>query len=77
MRVEIFCERNSPSDEIIIIHEVLTKVGSSVEKDQPLLIAEGAKSLFEIVAPIDGVVAELNVVSGNSVKIGDLLVVIE
>ena len=46
--MKIIAEQNHPTDEEIIIHEVLIDIGESVSPNQTLFIAEGSKSLFDI-----------------------------
>ena len=76
-QIEILCEQNSPSDEIIVIHEILVAQGDVVEKEQPLVIAEGSKSLFEIISPGAGKVIDIRIRPGNNVVVGDTLLIIQ
>ena len=76
-KVGIIAEQNSPTDEQILVHEILIEVGQSVKKDQVLFIAEGAKSLFDIVSPVDGKVTEIQIKSGEYSEIGQMLALIE
>jgi len=75
--IEIIAEQNSPSDEKIIIHEVLIKIGDNVKTDQALFVAEGAKSLFDIVSPGMGKIVEVRINSGDFCEIGQVLAVVE
>ncbi|MEE4313450.1 MAG: biotin/lipoyl-containing protein [Desulfofustis sp.] len=50
--------------------------GDRVTRGQTLLILEAMKMANEVVAPADGVVAEVKVVKGASVNAGDVLVVL-
>ena len=76
-KIEIIAEQNSPTDEQIIIHEVLVEVGQFVEKERVLFIAEGAKSLFDIVSPVDGKIIEVRIKNGEYSEIGQVLALIE
>jgi biotin carboxyl carrier protein len=57
--------------------EVLVSAGAHVERDQGLLIIEAMKMQNEIRSPTAGAVREIAVTPGQTVKTGDLLVVIE
>lgn len=72
-QIKIIAEQNSPSDEKIIIHEILVNNGDKVRKDQVIFVAEGAKSLFDIVSPIDGEVVSIQIKSGEFSEIGQVL----
>jgi biotin carboxyl carrier protein len=76
-QVEIIAEQNSPSDEKIIIHEILVNNGDNVVKDQVIFLAEGAKSLFDIVSPVDGEVFNIQIKSGEFSEIGQVLAIIK
>ena len=76
-KFEIIAEQNSPSDEKIIVHEVLVTVGEIVRKEQTLFVAEGAKSLFDIVSPADGKILSIQINSGEYCDIGQVLAILE
>ena len=63
-------------DNVPVI-EVLVNVGDTVTKGQKLLTLEAMKMEHSLVAPFDGVVAELNAVAGGQVQVEALLVRIE
>ena len=56
---------------------VLVERGSSVKAGDPLLVLEAMKMENQLRSPVDGVVAELEVVAGQVVATGDKLVVVE
>lgn len=76
-KFEIIAEQNSPSDEKIIVHEVLVAVGEIVRKEQTLFVAEGAKALFDIVSPTDGRILSIQINSGEYCDIGQVLAILE
>ncbi|MEW6530253.1 MAG: dihydrolipoamide acetyltransferase family protein [Thermodesulfobacteriota bacterium] len=57
--------------------EYLVKVGDQVKADQPVIRVETDKAVVELPAPVTGVVAELPHSPGDTVKVGDALLVIE
>jgi biotin carboxyl carrier protein len=58
------------------IMKMSVKAGDKIEKDSLLLTFEAMKMEVEIFAPISGVVREVKVSSGASVKTNDPLVII-
>lgn len=71
---ELIAEQNSPADEKLTIHEVLISVGQKVVLDQPLFLAEGAKSLFDITfEDKSGIIESICVQDGDEVEIGFVL----
>jgi pyruvate/2-oxoglutarate dehydrogenase complex dihydrolipoamide acyltransferase (E2) component len=75
--MKIIAEQNHPTDEEIIIHEVLIDIGESVSPNQTLFIAEGSKSLFDIESSESGKIKEILVKAGDVVPIGSVLVILE
>jgi len=57
--------------------EVLVAVGDSVAKDQGLVTLESDKATMEVPAPFGGVVKELKIKVGDSVKEGSVVALIE
>lgn len=60
------------------IHEaeiiaVKVKEGETVKEDQPILEVETDKAVVEIPCPVAGVVEKVNVKSGDSVKVGNVM----
>ncbi len=59
------------------IMKVLVNVGDKVTKGQALLVFEAMKMENDLTAPADGVIAEINAVAGNTMAVGETLIVIE
>ncbi len=57
------------------IVEVLVQVGDRVEDGQPVLIVETDKATAEVPAPVTGTVREIRVKPGQTVHVGDVLMV--
>lgn len=57
--------------------KVLVTVGQEVEEDQEVVILESMKMEIPILAPEDGIVKEVQIVEGDSVSEGDVVVVME
>jgi propionyl-CoA carboxylase alpha chain len=60
-----------------MIREIKVKIGDTVTKDQPLLILEAMKMENIILSPLDGIIKSIPTEVGQSVMVGDLLLVIE
>ncbi|MFN4151734.1 MAG: 2-oxo acid dehydrogenase subunit E2, partial [Candidatus Sericytochromatia bacterium] len=56
--------------------KVLVKAGDKIEKDQPVVEISSDKATLEIPSDFEGIVKEVKVNEGDSVKEGDLLVTI-
>ena len=63
-------------DEVGVI-ELLVKVGDTVKAEQSLITVESDKASMEIPSSQAGVVKELKVQSGDKVKQGSVIVVLE
>lgn len=63
--------------EGVVVAEVGTKVGATVEIDDLLMVVESDKASMEIPAPAAGLVLEVAVAPGEEIAEGALLVVIE
>jgi pyruvate dehydrogenase E2 component (dihydrolipoamide acetyltransferase) len=59
------------------IVDVLVSVGDRVQEDQPVLTVETDKATVEIPSPCTGLVKEINVKPGETVKVGRVLMVFE
>ena len=57
--------------------DIKTTVGANVKRGDVLLILEAMKMENEIVAPVDGTVAQVLVQKGASVNSGDAMVVLQ
>ena len=55
----------------------MVKVGDEVKKGAPLVILEAMKMEHTIVAPVDGVVSQVNFKVGGQVSDGDALLAFE
>jgi biotin carboxyl carrier protein len=56
---------------------VAVSTGDRVSRAQPLLVVEAMKMQNDLRSPRDGVVARVSVAPGQTIELGDLLVVIE
>jgi len=59
------------------IVEYLVKAGDAVTADQPVVRIETDKAVVELPCPVSGTVAEVPFKSGDTVKVGETLLVIE
>lgn len=57
------------------IIEVLVRVGDKVEDGQPVLIVETDKASAEVPAPVTGTVLEIRVKPGQTVRVGDVMMI--
>ncbi|MHC1724917.1 MAG: dihydrolipoamide acetyltransferase family protein [Syntrophobacteraceae bacterium] len=57
------------------IIEVLVHVGDKVTDGQPVLIVETDKATAEVPSPVDGIVQEIRVKAGETIHVGDVLMV--
>ena len=73
--VEVRLPDIGDAGEVVVI-ELGAGVGDTVTAEQMLLVVESDKASMDIVAPADGVVAELNVSEGDSVGENALLAVL-
>lgn len=65
---------NIDSAEVV---EVLVKVGDTITKDQAILEIETEKATIEVPSTVEGKIIELNVKSGDKVKVGAIVLVVE
>lgn len=56
------------------IVRILVKEGEAVRRGQPVLILEAMKMENEVVSPADGVVKSIEVIEGDRVQAGDVLI---
>ena len=69
---EYFAEKNSASDEEILIHDIFFSSGQFVKAGEIVISAEGAKALFDIEMPRDGYIY-FYVKPNTKLEIGDAL----
>ena len=62
--------------DAVEIIEVLVAEGDTVEKEQALITLESDKATLEVPAPVAGKITELKVAEGDSVSVGDTLIVL-
>jgi pyruvate/2-oxoglutarate dehydrogenase complex dihydrolipoamide acyltransferase (E2) component len=75
-RIEIKIEDPGDTVEVEVV-EVSVEQGATVAKDDVLLEVATDKANMDILAPADGVVAELNVAEGDIIPVDQILAVIE
>jgi pyruvate/2-oxoglutarate dehydrogenase complex dihydrolipoamide acyltransferase (E2) component len=75
-RIEIKIEDPGDTVEVEVV-EVSVEQGATVSKDDVLLEVATDKANMDILAPADGVVAELNVAEGDIIPVDQILAVIE
>jgi pyruvate dehydrogenase E2 component (dihydrolipoamide acetyltransferase) len=63
--------------EVADVSAVLVAVGDVIQRDQPVIEVETEKASLEVPAPADGRVTELLVVAGDTVKVGQVILVVE
>jgi len=59
------------------VWKILVKPGQEIEEDDEVVILESMKMEIPIESPDDGTVAEVRINEGDSVKQGDVLVVLD
>ena len=64
---------SSPSDESVVIVELLAKVGETVQRGDALAEVEATKSVFEITSTVAGEIEETFVSEGETVAVGQPL----
>jgi pyruvate/2-oxoglutarate dehydrogenase complex dihydrolipoamide acyltransferase (E2) component len=75
-RIEIRIEDPGDTVEVEVV-DVSVEQGATVAKGDVLLEVATDKANMDIVAPEDGVVAELNVAEGDIIPVDQILAVIE
>jgi len=61
---------SGPSDDTVVVVELLAEAGSRVERGQALASLEATKSVFELTSPVAGVLEEILVTEGEVVDVG-------
>jgi 2-oxoisovalerate dehydrogenase E1 component len=64
---------SGPSDETVIVSELLVGVGDHVRRGEPVATLEATKSVFELQASVTGVIREVLVGEGETVDVGSPL----
>lgn len=59
------------------IVDILVSEGDQVEEDQLILVIETDKAAVEVPSPMAGVIKKISVAKGDTVKVGDVLMVFE
>ena len=59
------------------IIDIKVSLNQNVKKDQPIIVLEAMKMENEIVSPCDGIISAINFKKGDSVNIGDILILIK
>ncbi len=59
------------------VARVLVSVGERVKKEQPLIELETDKAVIEVPSPVEGVIKEILVKDGETIKVGQLIVLID
>jgi len=61
----------------ITVLEVYVSAGDTVEEETPLISLESEKAVMDIPSPLSGVITEIHLAEGDSVKSDDLIAVLE
>ncbi len=61
---------SGPSDETVIVSELLIEPGQTVVRGDVVAALEATKSVFELTSPISGTIAELCAAEGDTVAVG-------
>lgn len=61
---------SGPSDETVVVVELMVKPGDTVARGDVLASLEATKSVFEITSPVAGVVDQISVSEGDTVVVG-------
>lgn len=64
---------SSPSDESVVVVELLAKPGDTIQRGDPLAEVEATKSVFEITSDTSGLIEEIFVTEGETVAVGQPL----
>lgn len=61
---------SGPSDETVIVAELLVRVGDTVRQGLPVASLEATKSVFELTSPVEGTICEVLAAEGATVAVG-------
>lgn len=67
---------SAPSDETVIVCDLLVKVGDVVKQGAPIASLEASKSVFELTSPFSGTVEKVSAAAGQTLRVGEPLVVL-
>ena len=76
MMKDIFVPNIGDFDEVEII-EIHVSLGEKVEIEQSLITLESDKATMDIPSPNAGIVKEINIVQGQNISQGDLILKLE
>src|ERR1700694_4788217 len=77
MRTELrFADVGEGLNEAVIVRW-LAQVGDTVQRDRPIVEVETDKAVVEIPAPVTGVLESQGVPVGGTVRVGEVLAVLE
>ena len=77
MTSEVVLPELGENIETADVSAVLVSVGDSIRRDQPLIEVETEKASLEVPAPVDGRVTALHVAAGDTIKVGQAILVLE
>lgn len=77
MATEFKLPEVSENVEKATIVSVLVSVGDTIKADQPVIEIETEKATLEVPCPVAGTIKELRVKEGDSIRIGDVVLVVE
>ena len=62
---------SGPSDDTVVVVELLVAEGADVQRGEPLASLEATKSVFELTSPVSGIVEEIMASEGDVVDVGN------
>ncbi len=74
--VEVVVPSSGESVSEADIGELLVKVGDVVKVDDPLVSLETDKAAMDVPSPVEGAVQEIKVAEGDTVNVGDVMILI-
>jgi pyruvate dehydrogenase E2 component (dihydrolipoamide acetyltransferase) len=77
MATEIKLPELAENVDTVTVSKILVSVGDSVEKDQSILEVETDKAAAEVPSTAAGVVAEIRTNEGDSINVGDVILVLD
>lgn len=64
---------SSPSDESVVVVELLVAAGESIQQGQAIASVEATKSVFDLTSSVTGKIAEILAVAGQTLRVGEPL----